>query len=74
EYNHDNRASTTGAPSPVRDIVKKSVAAGSVQSQTRRAVQHECTSDVTSTQLSTLLKYHRLVSRPNVRSIDDFRV
>ncbi|CAF1010377.1 unnamed protein product [Didymodactylos carnosus] len=40
-----NSASTTSAPSPVRDIVKKSVAAGLTQSQTR-AIQNECTSDV----------------------------
>ncbi|CAF0962143.1 unnamed protein product [Didymodactylos carnosus] len=74
EHNHDNRASSTRAPSPVRDIVKKSVAAELTQSQTRRAIQNECTSDVPSTQISSLLKYRRSVSRPNVRSIDDFRV
>ncbi|CAF1318059.1 unnamed protein product [Didymodactylos carnosus] len=69
EHNHDNRASTTCAASPIRDIVKKSVAVGLTQSQTRRAVQNEYTSDVPS-----LLNYHRSVSIPNVRSTDDFRV
>jgi hypothetical protein len=37
-HNHDHRASTTRAPSPVREIVKNSAAAGRSQGQTRRAM------------------------------------
>ncbi|CAF1059300.1 unnamed protein product, partial [Didymodactylos carnosus] len=41
EHNHDNRTSTTRASSPIRDIVKKSVATGLTQFRTSRALRTE---------------------------------
>ncbi|CAF4530989.1 unnamed protein product, partial [Didymodactylos carnosus] len=41
EHNHDNCGSTARVQSSVRDIIKRSVAAGLTQSQTRHVVQNE---------------------------------
>ncbi|CAF1350991.1 unnamed protein product [Didymodactylos carnosus] len=72
-HNHSNRSATTRAPSFVREIIIKSVAAELSQSQVRRAVQNGRVGMVTSTQISSLLSYHRLLHRPCVYSVNDFR-
>jgi hypothetical protein len=72
-HNHDHRASTTRAPSPVRDIIKNAAAAGLTQSQTRRSIENQYKGVVSHSQLSSLLNYHRPLAIPDVYSIDDFR-
>ena len=72
-HNHDQRALTTRAPSPVRRIVINAVAARLTQSQTRRAIEHEYGGQVSRTQISSLLNYHRSLLSSNVYSIDDLR-
>jgi hypothetical protein len=59
EHNHAHRASTTRAPSPVREIVINTVAAGLSCIQTRRAIEHQYEGVVSRSQLCSLLNYHR---------------
>ncbi|CAF4559125.1 unnamed protein product, partial [Didymodactylos carnosus] len=72
-HNHKKRADTTRAPSPVRDIVLKSVATRLTQAQVKRGVQNEYNGPVSTTQVTNLLKYHRSLTRSSMYSVDDFR-
>ncbi|CAF4641180.1 unnamed protein product, partial [Didymodactylos carnosus] len=67
------RADTTRAPSPVRDIILKSVATRLTQAQVKRAVQNEYNGPVSTAQVTNLLKYHRSLTRPSMYSVDYFR-
>ena len=73
EHNHAYRASTTRAPSPVREIVINAAAADLSQIQTRRAIQHQYQGVVSNSQITSLLNYHRSLTEPDVYSVDDFR-
>ncbi|CAF3585627.1 unnamed protein product [Rotaria sp. Silwood1] len=65
EHNHAHRASTTRAPSPVREIVINSVAAGLSYIQTHRAIEHQYEGVVSRSQLCSLLNYHRSLKLPD---------
>ena len=73
EHNHVYRASTTRAPSPVREIVMNVVVAGLSQIQTRRAIQHQYQDVVSNSQVTNLLNYYRSLAVPDVYSVYDFR-
>ncbi|CAF1550482.1 unnamed protein product, partial [Rotaria sordida] len=73
EHDHAHRAATTRAPSPVREIVKNSVAAGLSCIQTRRAIEHQYQGGVSRSQLCSLLNYHRSLAVPDIHFVDDFR-
>ena len=73
EHNHDCRAETTRAPSPVRDIVRNAVAIGLTESQTRRTIQRQYEGTISYSQIKSLLSYHRSVIKSDVYSVDDFR-
>ncbi|CAF0953592.1 unnamed protein product [Didymodactylos carnosus] len=71
-HNHSIRAQTTRAPSPVREIVLKSAAAKLSQTQIRLAVANEYNGQVSSSKVTSLLKYQRLLTLANVYSVHDF--
>ena len=73
EHNHAYRASTTRAPSPVREIVMNAVVAGLSQIQTRRAIQHQYQGVVSNSQVTNLLNYYCSLAVPDVYSVYDFR-
>ena len=73
EHNHAYRASTTSAPSPVREIVINTAVAGLSQIQTRRAIQHQYQRFVSNSQVTSLLNYYRSLAVPDVHSVDDIR-
>ncbi|CAF4881795.1 unnamed protein product [Rotaria sp. Silwood1] len=73
EHDHAHRAATPRAPSPVREIVKNSVAAGLSCIQTRRAIEHQYQGGVSRSQLCSLLNYHRSLAVPDIHFVDDFR-
>ena len=73
-HNHDQRAPTTRAPSPVRNIVINAVAARLTQTQTCRAIENQFVDHVSRTQISSLLNYHRSLSSSNIYSVNDLLV
>ncbi|CAF1347292.1 unnamed protein product [Didymodactylos carnosus] len=55
QHNHDDRAASSRVTSPVREIVKESVARKLTKSQIRLTVQNEHSEAVPSSQLTSLL-------------------
>ena len=72
-HDHDQRAPTTCATSPARNIVINAVAARLTQSQTRRAIGSQFVGRISRTRISSLLNYHRSLSSSNIYSMNILR-
>ncbi|CAF1120089.1 unnamed protein product, partial [Didymodactylos carnosus] len=73
KHDHEKRALTTRAPSPIRDDVKTYVAAGLSETQIRRAVTIDHPQWAAQKQVRSLVGYYRTKDHPSSFSLSDLR-